>query len=436
MFAQKLVVDLNETEDPETALKIRLLHVWGYYDQKNPAILSAYCSLWTDSKGTLIQAIAPPNLAHRFGAILQLVCVYLVARFRLEQPQAMWRTCSYRFSLVLSQETIFEDVTMLSPGFCADSFEFVPFNSLQSLPRSTNQLIDVVGKVVSIAGLSCSVTSTGAVVRRKLVIQNERNIRLNITICGDVARSLDGEELAYLGRSGFVILGVCSLQITNDTTDAMFLASTPATRFVLEPSSELANVVRATSPGGTDTIRYYPSCFSTSFEEKIFRADSTKTVMDLIHLSNNSMVDATKYHCLAQVLSAESSRPWFYLGCAFCFKTAREIPGTNDFLCDEHGQLMPQETENCYKIHLAVRDTTGSACFVALGKTAGSLIGFTANELLVRHPQHHGHFPPEIVAMNGRWFSFDVQLPKPGYLPQTPLEFTVLSAVDHRQPQQ
>ncbi|CAI0410316.1 unnamed protein product, partial [Linum tenue] len=105
-----------------------------------------------------------------------------------------------------------------------------------------------------------------------------------------------------------------------------------------------------------------------------------------------------------------------------------EFPGTGDFFCEEHGQLKAEETEHCYKIHLAVGDTTGSACFVALGKTAESLLGVTANELLLQHPHRHGHFPPAIVAMNGCWFSFCVQLPKPGYLAQTPLEFTILSA--------
>ncbi|CAL1394001.1 unnamed protein product [Linum trigynum] len=313
MATPKLLLDLNGTEDMETILKLRLLHVWVSDDLEKPC-----CSLWTDAKGTLIQAIAPSYLAAHFGVVLQLVCVYLVAKFHLQRPQTMWRPCSQTLNLVLSQETISDNVTMLSPGFCANSFEFAAYDSLCSLPHSANQLIDVVGRVVFVAGLSCSVTSVRAIIRRKLVIQNERHVRLNITICGDVARSLDGEELAYLGRSGSVVLGVCGLQINGVTTDAIFLTSTPATRFVLEPSCDLANTLRSASLGGNVTIQYYPPWFSTSFEEHLFQADSTKKIQELIHLCNPSMVDATHYHCLAQILSAQSSRPWFYLGCAFC----------------------------------------------------------------------------------------------------------------------
>ncbi|CAL1394002.1 unnamed protein product [Linum trigynum] len=97
---------------------------------------------------------------------------------------------------------------------------------------------------------------------------------------------------------------------------------------------------------------------------------------------------------------------------------------------------MPHETQKCYKIHLAVGDATGSACFIMLGRTAEFLLGTTADELSARYPHQHGYCPPEIVAMNGRWFSFVVQLPKPGYLPGTPLEFTILTVANSNQPQQ
>ncbi|CAI0546831.1 unnamed protein product, partial [Linum tenue] len=70
----------------------------------------------------------------------------------------------------------------------------------------------VVGAVVSITGVSSTVTSFGTTVRSDLVLQNENHMFLDISLWSDIARNLNGQELAVLGRSGPVMLAVCSLR--------------------------------------------------------------------------------------------------------------------------------------------------------------------------------------------------------------------------------
>ncbi|CAI0560830.1 unnamed protein product [Linum tenue] len=61
-------------------------------------------------------------------------------------------------------------------------------------------------------------------------------------------------------------------------------------------------------------------------------------------------------------------------------------------------------------------------------------MGGSAPELSARFPHQRGHLPPELLALEGRRFVFDVQLPKPMYFGRGPAEFTVLSVVEQNQP--
>ncbi|CAL1403157.1 unnamed protein product [Linum trigynum] len=219
MSAHKLLLDLNSSDGMKTVLKLRLVHIWGSYAPNNPLVICDYCTLWVDEQGVLVQGIAPAELVCHFALILKVNCVYLVGNFHVQTHSSVHSACSHKLNMVLSENTSFHDVTILSPNFCTNSFEFVRFNTLRSLTHSSSHLADVVGVVVAVTGLSCSIMPYGLIPKRKLVIKDESNVLLHITLWGEVARSLDDEELAYLGRSDKVILGVCSLQVTSTTKE-------------------------------------------------------------------------------------------------------------------------------------------------------------------------------------------------------------------------
>ncbi|CAL1396897.1 unnamed protein product [Linum trigynum] len=245
MVTHKLLLDVGANDGLHTLLKLRLVHAWGSYGLKDPSLIFNYCTLWNDEEGTLIQGLAPPNLTDHFSALLQLGNVYFVSGFRVQPPGPVYRSCSHKLAIVLSIDTKFEDVTASSPNFCPEAFEFVPFSSLHSRIRSPSYLTDVVGSVVSVTGLSHTFTTFGDNVRRELVLQNESHMLLDITLWGDIARAVDGEELAFLGRDGVVVLALGSLKVTAATRGGFALSNTPGTRILLEPSSDMADVIRS-----------------------------------------------------------------------------------------------------------------------------------------------------------------------------------------------
>ncbi|CAI0380194.1 unnamed protein product, partial [Linum tenue] len=433
MVAHKLLLDLKDTDGLQTALKLRLLHAWGSYGLKNPALIYNYCTLWTDEEGTLIQGLAPASLMQHFAPILQLGAVYMISNFTVQPQSPVYRPCSHHLSILLSPNTMFEDLTAESPDFWDDSFEFASFASLHSRIRSSVNLTDVVGVVVSVTGVSNSVTSFGETVRREVVLQNESHMLLDITLWGEIARSVDGEELAHIGHAGSVVLGVCALRVTGATKGGFSLFSTPGTRCVLEPVCEQTHVLHSAFFAGTNTVQYYPPRFSTPGEAIAFKESCTKSVSELLELCSPTVGDATRYHCADEIISIESERPWYYLGCSSCSKAAKpyEMP---DYWCEDHRRIPPEQTQNCYKVRMIVEDTTATGTFVLLGKSHDALLGGSAPELSARFPHQRGHLPPELLALEGRRFVFDVQLPKPMYFGRGPPEFTVLSVVEQNQP--
>ncbi|CAI0410212.1 unnamed protein product, partial [Linum tenue] len=421
------------SDGPQTLLKLRLLNAWGSYGLKNPTLIFNYCTLWNDEEGTLIQGTAPSELTRHFSPLLQLGSVYFVSNFRVKPPAPSYRSCSHKLTIILSAATQFEDVTRSSPSFWPDAFEFTPFSSLHSRIRSSVYLTDVVGAVVSITGVSSTVTSFGTTVRSDLVLQNENHMFLDISLWSDIARNLNGQELAVLGRSGPVMLAVCSLRVTGATKGGYSLTSTPGTRCVLNPVSEMAHLVQSVFFASTNTCQYYPPRFATPNEAAAFEAECTKTVSQLLALCFPPVADSTRYHCSGRIVSVDSSMQWYYLGCALCSKAAIDYDGVDKW-CDDHRRLVPQQTQNFYKLRVTVDDNTGSAAFVLLGRAADLLVGLTANDLSTRFPYQRNVLPQELLALEGRDFTFDVQLPKPEYGARGPPEFTVLAVNEQEQP--
>ncbi|CAI0379744.1 unnamed protein product [Linum tenue] len=432
MVTHKLLFQLTEKDGLHTLLKLRLVHAWGSYGLKNPSYIFNYCTLWNDEEGTLIQGIAPAKLAQHFAPLLQIGNVYMISGVVVQPPSPTYRPCSHNLCIVLSYDTQITDVTASESTFLNDAFEFVSFASLHSRIRSTVFLTDVVGAVVSVTGISHGFTSFGSAIRREVVIQNESHLLLDITLWGEIARAVDGEELAHLGRSGPVVLGFGSLRVTGATKGGFSLYSTPGTRILLDPLSEMTHVIQSTFFAARNSVQYYPPRFPTPEDAIAFEADCTKTLEQLPALCDTLQPDSTRYHCSGQVVAIDSSSQWYYLGCGFCSKAAKPYIRP-DLWCEEHRRLEPQQTQNCYRVRMTVVDDTSSAVFVLLGKAADALVGTTAPELSARFPFQRGHLPPDLLALENRTLEFDVQLPKTEYLARGQYEFSVLAVQEPEQ---
>ncbi|CAL1395568.1 unnamed protein product [Linum trigynum] len=172
--SHKLLLDVTDA-DRAIQLKLRLLHVWSSYAPSDPTKLFNYCTLWCDEMGTLIHGLAPTTLTDHFNDLIKVGRVYVLGGLDLQPPRNSYRPCSHRLHIVLSRNTTFADETDASPNFMPNSFEFVSFASLHPQTISSSQLIDIIGRVVSITGVNYSKTNYGRTTRQNIVLENKRS---------------------------------------------------------------------------------------------------------------------------------------------------------------------------------------------------------------------------------------------------------------------
>ncbi|CAN1327868.1 hypothetical protein LINPERPRIM_LOCUS34264 [Linum perenne] len=94
-----------------------------------PSKIYSFCTLWADETESLILGVSNRSLMDYLGDILTVKSVYMVSKFSLQPPRDVSRPCSHGLS---THSTVFEDVTDINSNFCQESFEFVPFKSLDS----------------------------------------------------------------------------------------------------------------------------------------------------------------------------------------------------------------------------------------------------------------------------------------------------------------
>ncbi|CAN1158081.1 hypothetical protein LINPERHAP2_LOCUS21936 [Linum perenne] len=79
----------------------------------------------------------------------------MVSKFSLQPPRDVYRPCSHGLSIIITHSTVFEDVTDINPNFCQESFEFVPFKSLDSRVDSNAFLTGKVSISLSSPTIPC-----------------------------------------------------------------------------------------------------------------------------------------------------------------------------------------------------------------------------------------------------------------------------------------
>ncbi|CAI0444138.1 unnamed protein product [Linum tenue] len=287
MVAHKLLADLNDRDGPHTLLKLRLLNAWGSYSIKNPEHIFSYCTLWNDEEGTLVQGSAVPTLISHFREILRLGSVYFVSGVKVQPPGSTYRCCSHKLSIVLSQETVFKEVAESDPPFWQDAFEFVPFSSLQSRIGSSVYLTDIVGYVVSVGGISHSVNNFGDTVRRDVVLQNESHMKVTVALWGPQTLCVDHERIMELSTAGAVLLGFCSLKVSGTSSGDLALYSTPATRCVYEPISEMTELIRSVKGKG---VKQYVSFSAGETSSAPSKQDRSLSAREPVYLPEEHVI--------------------------------------------------------------------------------------------------------------------------------------------------
>ncbi|KAJ9561675.1 hypothetical protein OSB04_006835 [Centaurea solstitialis] len=98
----------------------------------------------------------------------------------------------------------------------------------------------------------------------------------------------------------------------------------------------------------------------------------------------------------------------FYMGCKACCRKVTPVDGI--YTCRPPCNLESKNALTLYKIHLRVRDETGTISCVVLQKVAERLVDSSALKLLNKSDPNSNEFPSEITALCGQKFVFRLSL--------------------------
>ncbi|CAI0628237.1 unnamed protein product [Linum tenue] len=417
--------------DKNPVLKLRLLHTWIAGNPNRPASFYEHSTLWTDELGVLIQAVAPRQLSPHLNEVLTVGRVYFISLFTQREARKRWASCSNDRILDFTAKTTFVSSNENDAQFCLDSFEFREFENLEAIAGQAAHLVgeftvhctalriqnclltqlfyaDVVGRLVSATTVTYYQKNDRSIRRRTVVIQNERDMSISVTLWGDFAERLALQELIQMDGAAAVIVAFTSLNLSiwRGTVGA---SSTSATRIVVSPPVPHAQPLALHFAGAVGALGVVPIECDTPEKAMTLYRDSFRTIAELQNVQSISTMGG-KFRCKATVTDIDMSREWCYLACAVCCKAAirRDAP----FWCDKCSKTVnPHELKHCFRIRVMGQDGSTCAPFVLLAQTAESLLGVSASALLAAAPDRGGGYPPEIECLLGKEYIFLIKLP-------------------------
>ncbi|XP_065634042.1 uncharacterized protein LOC136069436 isoform X2 [Quercus suber] len=129
-----------------------------------------------------------------------------------------------------------------------------------------------------------------------------------------------------------------------------------------------------------------------------------QTTMSLAEIKALEWVEGVKerfFTCYADIVNIETEFGWNYISCQLCKQKVKQQ--NNMFWCNscnsESQFPMPS-----YKLHIQVKDHTGTASFVLFDKDAEKIIQKTAMELSLKN-QEPNKVPQEIQNLLGKSYS-------------------------------
>ncbi|CAN1778535.1 Replication protein A 70 kDa DNA-binding subunit A, partial [Linum perenne] len=402
--------------------KLRLLHAWPSTSPADPSKIYSFCTLWADETGSLILGVANSSLIDYLRDILTVKSVYMVSKFSLQPPRDVYRPCSHSLSIIITHSTVFEDVTNIKPNFCQESFEFVPFQSLDSRVDSNAFLTDVIGRLTSVGGLTHESTRHGDTTKQKIMLKDHVGMCITVSLWGSFSQLLDGRQLLNLDSESPVIIVVSSLTVSNISGE-LRLNNTSATRIVVNPLVPERESLAAVFQDTRGTLIVLPSELQSTTDLGEVVRQSFRTIQQLLDLRDDYPSSDARFRCLATIVHVDQKQPWFYIGCTICARSVRKYQ--DGFWCTTHRRIRPDQTKNYYKLKLVVQDDSADAMFAVLGLTAELLVGMPAGTLAQRFPNYSSVLPPELYSLCGQRFTFEVHFPPKAFSTNFQFEFSV-----------
>ncbi|WVZ62995.1 hypothetical protein U9M48_012679 [Paspalum notatum var. saurae] len=268
-----------------------------------------------------------------------------------------------RFKAVASTHTIFfTSWTTLEQMSAEESanlplyiFNFVDFEDLDSRARNADSLVDIIGQLTVMHPLVHSSTLNGPSVRRELEL---RDLRFG---------SDEPVVIMFTGMQVRLFLVTLSCR------------SNAATKWYINIDIAEVNAFRASLQGRGSEVQILPGDADAEAGGVDEENANRKTVSELLSLNPHDSNDV-RFTCHATIREIDVTNGWWYKGCGNCKKGLKSTP-QGGFECVncviDEPVVIP-----CYKLNVAIEDSTGHAKIFMFGAVAEQVVRQTASSLL------------------------------------------------------
>ncbi|WVZ62989.1 hypothetical protein U9M48_012673 [Paspalum notatum var. saurae] len=226
---------------------------------------------------------------------------------------------------------------------------------------------------------------------------------IHVTLWGEHATSFEDEFLIQtIGSDEPVVIMFTGMQVR------LFLVtlscrSNAATKWYINIDIAEVNAFRASLQGRGSEVQILPGDADAEAGGVDEENANRKTVSELLSLNPHDSNDV-RFTCHATIREIDVTNGWWYKGCGNCKKGLKSTP-QGGFECVncviDEPVVIP-----CYKLNVAIEDSTGHAKIFMFGAVAEQVVRQTASELVEESSSNQILLPAALRALVGRSYVF------------------------------
>ncbi|CAL1411028.1 unnamed protein product [Linum trigynum] len=345
--------------------------------------------------GVLIQGLALKHLNGHLQEVLLVEGCTLSAGLYSVNPEGVGRHVPMNDSCISIQRRRL--CTLLKTNPPSVLIVFRSFEELETIASQHASVVDVVGRLVSATPITYYQKQDRSIKRQVVVIENEREVSLSITLWSNFAERLNLPELIELNGAAPVIVAFTTYSKTYNMHPVSFgvgivgASSTSATRIVLSPAAR--NTARLTAHFGdaVAAIGVVPTELDTPEKAATVYRQSFKTITELQTIQSTATMGG-KFRCRGKITDLDTSRDWCYLGCATCSKAAVRCDAP--YWCAKcDATVHPHQLKQCFRVRFMVHEGSAYAPFIMIGQAAETVLKVSAGTLLATAPDRTSFRP-------------------------------------------
>ncbi|XP_031091007.1 uncharacterized protein LOC115996004 [Ipomoea triloba] len=303
--------------------------------------------------------------------------VYDVQNFIVHTSRMRFKTCEHKYIMKANNDTVISFSDQDDSIFPKNMFQFKDFGSLKA-PGGVdcNQLIDLIGRVVSIHQPKDIQVKQNSQRLIDFVIEDCRESRLTVTLWDEHVDSVLPFLNGALTDPLIVILQLCRARVTDDG-EIRISSSYTATRVLFnyecpELFAFKDSLLRFLTPIQTISSRSR-NMGSRSLETM---SNENMTVTSLMDIYDDKNIG--EFWVVGEITDIQ--RDWYFIACANkgCGKKIQEI--NDQMYCKSCDQQSPDEIIK-YKLVIDVLDDEQDGQLILWDNVCSPLLGITASEL-------------------------------------------------------